>query len=41
MHTAIPLTVVAAALACSLDTALACARARVFVASYVHVRVAV
>jgi len=34
MHTAIPLTVLATALACSLATAPAYARARVFVASY-------
>jgi hypothetical protein len=34
MHTAIPLTVLATALACSLATAPAHARARVFVASY-------
>ena len=34
MHTAIPLTVLAAALTCSLATGAAYARARVFVASY-------
>jgi len=34
MHTAIPLTVLATALACSLATTPANARARVFVASY-------
>jgi len=34
MHTAIPLTVLATALACSLVPAPAQARARVFVASY-------
>src|SRR5215469_4450060 len=34
MHTAIPLTVLATALTCSLTTAPAHARARVFVASY-------
>ena len=34
MHTAIPLTVLATALACSLTTTPANARARVFVASY-------